>query len=162
VEERVLPDGADMRGWVGAGCGRCCMVVDGGGDMCARQLSSCRLVVPETSYPWWPLFPSNPLLGVRSLHRETNSKICAVVAPVPGPGLACHYCGPGGDILDSERLRRFGAGWLCCAPAAGCDCPVRSLTVKAWSRFDWTAEGPWVFSGTQPFADVTLRIWRTS
>jgi hypothetical protein len=102
VEERVLPDGADMRGWVGAGCGRCCMVVDGGGDMCARQLSSCRLVVPETSYPWWPLFPSNPLLGVRSLHCETNSKICAVVAPVPGPGLACHYCGPGGIFLTAN------------------------------------------------------------
>jgi hypothetical protein len=37
VEQLVLPDGADMRGWVGAGCGHCCMVVVvGGGDMCAR------------------------------------------------------------------------------------------------------------------------------
>ena len=35
-EQLVLPDGADMRGWVGAGRGRCCMVVGGGGDMCAR------------------------------------------------------------------------------------------------------------------------------
>jgi hypothetical protein len=29
----VLPGDVDMRGWVGAGYGRCCMV--GGGDMCA-------------------------------------------------------------------------------------------------------------------------------
>jgi hypothetical protein len=148
VEELVLPDSADMCGWVGAGCGRCCMVVDGGGDMCVRQLYGCRLVVPETSYPWWPLFSGNPLLGVCSLHRETRSKICVVVVPVPDPGVACLYRGPGGDIPDGERLRWPGAGWLCCAPADGCGCPVRSLTAKAWSRFDWTAEGPWAFSGT--------------
>jgi hypothetical protein len=136
VEELVLHDGADMHGWVGVGCDRCCMVVDGGGDMCARQLSGCRLAVPETSCPWWPLFPGNPLLGVHSLRRETNSKICAVVAPVPGPSLVCCCRGLGGDIPDGERLRRPDAGWLCCAPAAGCGCPVRSLTAKAWSRCD--------------------------
>jgi hypothetical protein len=47
-----------------------------------------------------------------------------------------------GDIPDSERPRLRGAGWLCCAPAADCCCPVRSLAAKAWSRFYWTAEGP--------------------
>jgi hypothetical protein len=104
VEGLVLPDGADMRGWVGAGYGRCCMVVDGGGDMCVRQLSGCQLVVPETFCPWWPLFPGSPLLGVRSLHRETNSKICVVVAPVPGPGLACHYRGPEGIFLTANSF----------------------------------------------------------
>jgi hypothetical protein len=31
----VLPDGVDMCGWVGAGRGRCYMVVGGGDDMCA-------------------------------------------------------------------------------------------------------------------------------
>jgi hypothetical protein len=35
VEQLVLPDGADMRGWVDVGRGRCCMVVVGGGGMCA-------------------------------------------------------------------------------------------------------------------------------
>jgi hypothetical protein len=131
VEELVLPDGADMHGWVGAGCGRCCMVVDGGDDMCARQLSGYWLAVPETSCPWWPLFLGNPLLGVHSLRCETNSKIYAVVAPVLGPGLArCCRC-LGGDIPDGERLHRPDASWLCCAPAAGCSCPVRSLTAKA-------------------------------
>jgi hypothetical protein len=44
VEQLVLPDSAGMRGWVDAGRARCCMVVVGGGGMCARRLSGCRLV----------------------------------------------------------------------------------------------------------------------
>jgi hypothetical protein len=104
VEQLVLPDGADMRGWVGARHGRCCMVVGGGCDMCARQLSGCRLVVLETFCPWWPLFPDNPLLGVRNPRRETDSKIYAVVVPVLGPGLACHCCSPGGIFLMASSL----------------------------------------------------------
>jgi hypothetical protein len=151
-----------MRGWVDVGRGRCCIVVGGGVDMCARQLSGCRLVVPETFCPWWPLFPGNPLLDVRSLRHETGNNICAVGAPVPGPGFACYCRGPGGDILDGERPRQRGAGWLCCAPAANCGCPVWSLTAKTLSRFGWTAEGPWAFSETRPCADGALRIWRTS
>jgi hypothetical protein len=51
VVRLVLPDGADMRGWVDAGHGCCCMVVVVGGGMCARQLSGCRLVVLETFCP---------------------------------------------------------------------------------------------------------------
>jgi hypothetical protein len=51
VGRLVLPHGVDMCGWVVAGHGRCCMVVGGGDDMCVRQLSSCRLVVLETSCP---------------------------------------------------------------------------------------------------------------
>jgi hypothetical protein len=47
-----------------------------------------------------------------------------------------------GDIPDGERPRRSGVGWLYCAPAADCGCPIRSLTAKALSRFGWTAEGP--------------------
>jgi hypothetical protein len=35
VEQLVLPDGAGMRGWVDARHARCCMVVVGGGGMCA-------------------------------------------------------------------------------------------------------------------------------
>jgi hypothetical protein len=104
----------------------------------------------------------NPLLGVCNLRHETGSNICAVAAPIPGPGLARHYRGPGGDSLDGERPRRGGAGWLCSALAAGYGCPVRSLTAKALSRFGWTTEGPWAFSETQPCADGALRIWRTS
>jgi hypothetical protein len=42
------------------------------------------------------LFSDNPLLGVRNPRHETGSNICAVVAPVLGPGLACHCRGPGG------------------------------------------------------------------
>jgi hypothetical protein len=45
VEQLALPDGAGMHGWVDAGRSRCCMVVVGGGGMCARRLSSCRLAV---------------------------------------------------------------------------------------------------------------------
>jgi hypothetical protein len=90
VVQLVPPSDAGMRGWADAGRGRCCMVVGGGGGgMCAQQLSGCRLVVPETFCLWWPLFLGNPLLDARS-------NICAVVAPIPGPGLACHFRGPGG------------------------------------------------------------------
>jgi hypothetical protein len=35
VVQLVPPGGTDMRGWVDAGRGRCCMVVGGGVDMCA-------------------------------------------------------------------------------------------------------------------------------
>jgi hypothetical protein len=147
---------------VDAGRGHGCMVVGGGVDMCARQLFGCRRVVLETSYPWWPSFPGNSSLGARSLHREIGSNICMVAAPVPGPGHACHCCGPREDNLDGERPRQRGAGWLCCAPAADCGCPGRSLTAKALSRFSWTTEGPWAFSKTRTCADRALWIWRTS
>jgi hypothetical protein len=83
VVQLVPPDGADMRGWVDVGRGRRCMVVGGGGAMCARQPSGFRLVALETSSPWWPLFPGNPLLGVRNPRHRTGSNICAVAAPVP-------------------------------------------------------------------------------
>jgi hypothetical protein len=108
VVQLVPPDGADMRGWVDVGLGRCCMVVGGGVDMCARQLSGCRLVMLETSCPWRPLFLGNPLLGVCNPRHETDNNICAVAAPVPDPSLTCHCCGPGGDIPDGERPRRWG------------------------------------------------------
>jgi hypothetical protein len=67
--------------------------------MYARQLCGCRLVVPETSCPWWPLFPGNPLLGACSLRHETDSNICAFAAPVPGPSHVCHCRGHGGIVL---------------------------------------------------------------
>jgi hypothetical protein len=67
-----------------------------------------------------------------------------------------------GDIPDGERPRRWGVGWLCCAHAADCGCPVQSLTAKALSRFGWTVEGPWAFSETRSCADGALRIWRIS
>jgi hypothetical protein len=72
--------------------------------MCARQLLGCRLVAPETSCLWWPSFPGSPLLGARSLHRETSSKICATAAPVLGPDHEFHYRGPGGIILEARGL----------------------------------------------------------
>jgi hypothetical protein len=72
--------------------------------MCARQPVGCRLVAPETFCPWWPSFLSNPLLGVRSLHRGTGSKICAAAAPVLGPDHGCHCHGPGGIILTARGL----------------------------------------------------------
>jgi hypothetical protein len=84
--------------------GRGCMVVGGGVDMCARQLLGCRLVVPETSCPWWPSFPGSPLLGARSLHRETGSKIYTAAVPVLDPDHACHCRDPGGIILTARGL----------------------------------------------------------
>jgi hypothetical protein len=72
--------------------------------MCARQLLGCRLVVPETSYPWWPSFLGSPSLGARSLHHETGSRICTAAAPVLGPNHECHCRGPGGIILTARGL----------------------------------------------------------
>jgi hypothetical protein len=72
--------------------------------MYVRQLLGCRLVVPETSCPWWPSFLGSPLLGARSLYRETDSKICAAAVPVLGPDHECHCRGPGGIILMARGL----------------------------------------------------------
>jgi hypothetical protein len=72
--------------------------------MCARQLLGCRLVVPETSCPWWPSFSGSPSLGVRSLRRETGSRIYAAAAPVLGPDHECYCRDPGGIILTARGL----------------------------------------------------------
>jgi hypothetical protein len=69
---------------------------------------------------------------------------------------------PWGDILDDEGHRWRDVGWLCCAPAADCSCPFRSLTAMTLSKCGWTAEGPWASSETRPCADGALWIWRTS
>jgi hypothetical protein len=83
--------------------GRGCMVV-GVVDMCARQPLGCRLVAPETSYPWWPSFPGSPSLGARSLRCEIGSRICAAAAPVLGPDHEFHFRGPEGIILAARGL----------------------------------------------------------
>jgi hypothetical protein len=49
-----------------------------------------------TSYPWWPLFLDNLLLGACSPRHETDNRICAAVASVLGLSLWCHYRGLGG------------------------------------------------------------------
>jgi hypothetical protein len=104
VEQLVLPDGAGMPGWVDAGRDRCCMVIVGGGGMCARRLSGCRLAVLETSCPWWPSFPGNLLLGVRNPHHETCSKICMVAASVPTPPSHAITAALGGIFLTASGL----------------------------------------------------------
>jgi hypothetical protein len=85
VVQLVPPGGADMRGWVDAGRGRCCMVVVGGVDMCARQLSSCRLVMLETSYHWWPLFLAIPcwVRAVLAMKRAVISVRLLRSSPAP-------------------------------------------------------------------------------
>jgi hypothetical protein len=88
------------------------------------------------------------VISARLLRSSPALSSCAIVAAL-------------GDIPDGERPRRRGAGWLCCAPAADCGCPVRSLTAKALSRFGWTVEGPWASSETRPCVDGALWIWRT-
>jgi hypothetical protein len=143
VEELALPDGAGMRGWVGAGRARCCKVVVGGGGMCARRLSGCRLAVLWISCPWWPSFLDNLLLGARSPRHGIGSKICVAAVSVPDLSLWCHYHDlGGGGIPGGGWFLWLGADWLCCAPVIGFGCPARSLAAKAWSRFCWTAEGP--------------------
>jgi hypothetical protein len=102
---RLVPLGdVGMRGYVDAEWGHGCMVVGGCVDMCARQLLGCRLVVPETSCPWWPSFPGSPSLGAHSLRREIGSKICTAAAPVLGPDHGCRCRVPGGMILTARGL----------------------------------------------------------
>jgi hypothetical protein len=103
----VLPGGVGTRCWVGAGCGCYKVVVDGGG-MCARQLASCRPAVLWTSCPLWPSFPNNLLLGARSFHHETGSRIYAAAASVPGLSLLCHCRGLGGEFLTVDGF----SGWV--------------------------------------------------
>jgi hypothetical protein len=79
-------------------------------------------------------------------------------SPAPTTSFVAATLG-GGDNLGSEGPHQQGAGWQCCVPAVDCGCPDRSLTTKALSTSGWTAEGPWVFSGTRPCAGGALRIW---
>jgi hypothetical protein len=46
----------------------------------------------------------HPWLGVGSPRHETSSNIYAVVAPVPGPGTACHCRDPGGIFLTARGI----------------------------------------------------------
>jgi hypothetical protein len=101
-EQLALPNDAGTCGWVDAGRARYCMIVVGGGGMCARRLSGCRMDVLETSCPWWPSFPGNLLLGGRNPRHETDNKICVVAASVPGCSLSCRYRGPGGIFLTAS------------------------------------------------------------
>jgi hypothetical protein len=117
---------------------------------CARDILS--LVAFFRTIPCWVcviLAMKQAVISARLLRPSSAPASRAIVVAL-------------GDIPDGERPRQRGAGWLCCAPAADCDCPVQSLAVKALSRFGWTVEGPWAFSETRPFADGALRIWRTS
>jgi hypothetical protein len=101
VAESALLDGAGTRGCVDSDA-RCCRVVVGGGGMCARRPSGCRLAEFWTFCPWWPLFLDNHLLGARSPRHETDSRICAVAVSVLGLSLGCHCCGLGEGIPDDE------------------------------------------------------------
>jgi hypothetical protein len=67
-----------------------------------------------------------------------------------------------GGIPDDGWALQLGADWLWCAPADDCDCPGWSLAAPAWSRFCWTAEGPWASSEIQPCIDGALQTWHTS
>jgi hypothetical protein len=69
---------------------------------------------------------------------------------------------PWGGIPDDEWSLRLVAGWLRCAHVDGCGCPGRSLAALAWSRFCWTAEGPWASSEIQFCVDGAPQTWRTS
>jgi hypothetical protein len=106
--EPALLDGAGMRGLVDAGLPHCCRVAGGGGGMCARRPSGCRLAVLQTFCPWWPLFLDNPLLGARSPRHETDSRICAAAVSVLGLTIWCHCRGLGGVFLTTSSL----SGWM--------------------------------------------------
>jgi hypothetical protein len=101
------PLGADKRGWVDAGFARCGRVVVDG--LCALLPSSCRPVELWTFCLWWPWSPNNPLLGERSLRRETYNRICT--AAVSGRGLfpLFHCHGPRVVFLTTDG---FSGGLL--------------------------------------------------
>jgi hypothetical protein len=82
VVEPAPLDGASTHGWVGAGFVRCGRVV--GDGKCARRPFGCRLVELWTFCPRWPWSPDSPLLGARSLRRETSNRIFAAAVSVYG------------------------------------------------------------------------------
>jgi hypothetical protein len=63
-----------------------------------------------------------------------------------------------GDIPGGEGRRQRGAGWRCCALAADCGRPDRSLAAKASSTCGWTVECLWISSETRVCASGALRI----
>jgi hypothetical protein len=60
---------------------------------CARDILSLGAFVSGQS-----------LVGCVRLRHETGSNIYVVAALVPGPGHACHCCGPRGIILTASGL----------------------------------------------------------
>jgi hypothetical protein len=53
---------------------------------------------------WWPSSLGSLWFGVRSLRRETGSKIGAAVAHVPDPVREFRFRGPGGIFLAARGL----------------------------------------------------------
>jgi hypothetical protein len=144
VVEPTPLDGAGKHDWVDARFARYGRVV--GGGKCARRPAGCRLVELWTFCPRLPWSPDNPLLDARSLRRETSNRIFVAVVSVLGLFLLRCCRGLEGGIPDDGWALRLGADWLWCAPIDGCDCPCRSLTAPAGSKFCWIAEGPWASS----------------
>jgi hypothetical protein len=83
----------------------------------------------------------------------------AAAARVPGPDHEFRFRGPVGYTPGGEGPRQRGSGWRCCAPAADCGRPDRSLHVRASSTCGWTVECLWVSSETRLCAGGALRIW---
>jgi hypothetical protein len=77
----------------------------------------------------------------------------------PAPTTSSVPAALGRDTPGGEGPRQRGAGWRCCAPAADCGRPDRSLAAKASSTCGWTVECLWVFSETRLCAGGALRIW---
>jgi hypothetical protein len=86
----------------------------------------------------------------RLLCPSMASSSCAVAAAL------------GGSIPDGRWSLQLSADWLWCSPADDCDCPSQSLAAPSWSRFCWTAEGPWASSEIQPCVDGAPQAWHTS
>jgi hypothetical protein len=86
-------------------------------------------------------------------------KSARLLRPSTAPTASC-IAAALGDNLGGEGPHQQGAGWRCCGPTFDCGCPDQSLTAKVLSTFGWTAEGPWVSSGTRPCAGGALRIWQ--
>jgi hypothetical protein len=102
VVEPTHLDGAGTCGWVDAGFAYCGRVA--GDGMCAQRPSGCRLVVLWTFCPWWPWFLESPLLGARSPHHKTDSRIYAAAASVLSLSLWCHCRGLEGVFLTTSGL----------------------------------------------------------
>jgi hypothetical protein len=102
VVEPAPLDGAGKHGWVDAGFAHGKVVGDG---KCARRPTGCRLVELRTFCPWLPWSPDSPLLGARSLCRETSNIIFAATVPVLGLFLLRRCRGLGGIPDDGWSLR---------------------------------------------------------
>jgi hypothetical protein len=123
-----------------------------GGAMVVWLWEVVLICMGDNSWVVGGLCPGHPVPGglrFRAVPRRVRA-VFAVKQVVKSARLLCPSSTLTTRAIVAALGGIMGAGWQCYAPAADCGCPDQSLTAKVLSTFGWTAEGPWVSSGTRP------------